>query len=109
MSKSKELNIVTNLVKYILVEEPQTRNSDSLLYLKVINHFAKEKGIDLSELTVEYFLTALNVLGFPGAETVRRTRQKIQQEYPYLKANATVEQFRADNEEAFKNYAKGAV
>lgn len=109
MSKAKQLITTTNLVKTILETNIQARNSDHLLYLKVLEHYALQKGIDLEGLTVRNFLTSINVLGFPCFETVRRSRQKIQREYPELKGCEAVELARAENEQAFRGYAKGSV
>lgn len=109
MSKAKQLITTTNLVKTILETNTQARNSDSLLYLKVLEHIALQKGIDLQGLTVPNFLLSLNVLGLPCFETVRRSRQKIQREYPELKGCKAVEAARAENEQAFREYARGSV
>jgi hypothetical protein len=109
MSKTKQLITTTNLVKTILEENPQARNSDSYLYLKVLENISAQKGIDLSGLTVPNFLTSINVLGLPCFETVRRSRQKIQSEYPELAANKTVQGYRTENELEYVGYARSEV
>jgi hypothetical protein len=109
MSKTKYLITTTNLVKTLLAIDPQTRNSDSYLYLKVLEHCAIQKGIDLQGLTVSDFLISMNVLGLPCFETVRRTRQKIQKEYPEFKACESVQEARAENEIEFRSYARSEV
>ena len=109
MSKAKQLITTTNLVKMILETEPPTRSSDNLLYLRVLEHISLQKNIDIDGLTVPNFFTSVNILGLPCFETVRRSRQKIQHEYPELAANKTVQEYRADNEQAFREYAKGSV
>lgn len=102
-----DLKNTTALVKSILEQDKQCRNSDSLLYLKVLSVMAKQKGIDLEKMTVTYFLLNLHGAGFPGFETVRRARQKIQAAYPELAACEAVEGFRAENEAKYKAYALG--
>jgi hypothetical protein len=109
MNKTNQLKTTTNLVKSILEENHQARNSDSYLYLKVLEHISAQKGIDLSGLTVPHFLTSLNVLGLPCFETVRRSRQKIQMECPELKGCRAVQDARAENEQAYREYARGSV
>lgn len=109
MSKTQQLITTTNLVKTILETNTQTRNSDSLLYLKVLEHCALQKGVDLQLLSVSAFFTSMNIFGFPCYETVRRTRQKIQREYPELKGCEAVEAARAENEQAFRGYARSEV
>lgn len=109
MSKATQLMTTTNLVKRLLTEDPQTRNSDSYLYLKVLEHISMQKGINLQGLTVPHFLVSMNVLGLPCFETVRRSRQKIQMEHPELKGCRAVQEARADNEQVFRDYARGSV
>ena len=104
-----DLKNTTALVKSILEQDERCRNSDSFLYLKVLSVTAKQKGIDLEKMTVPYFLVNLHGAGFPGFETVRRTRQKLQQHYPDLAASEAVEAFRAENEAQFWAYAVGDV
>ena len=104
-----DLKNTTALVKSILEQDKQCRNSDSLLYLKVLSVIGKQKGIDIEKMSVPYFLVNLHGAGFPGFETVRRTRQKIQQHNPELAACEAVEGFRAENEAVFRAYAVGDV
>ena len=104
-----DLKNTTALVKSLLEQDKQCRNSDSVLYLKVLSAAAKQKGIDLEKMTVPHFLLNLHGAGLPGFETVRRTRQKIQQHHPELCACEAVEGFRMDNESAFREYARSEV
>ena len=103
------LNTTTNLVKTILEEDKQARNSDSFLYLKVLERVAKEKEINLWKISVPMFLFYINDYGFPPFESVRRTRQKVQQHHPELAAGKKVAAMRMANEEAFRNYARGDI
>ena len=102
-----DLKNTTALVKSILEQDKQCRNSDSFLYLKVLSAVGKQKGIDLEKMTVPFFLLNLHGADFPGFETVRRTRQKIQQHHPDLAACEAVEGFRAENEAEFRAYVRG--
>ena len=104
-----DLKNTTALVKAILEQDKQCRNSDSFLYLKVLSVIGKRKGIDIDSVSVPYFLVNLQGTAFPGFETVRRTRQKLQQHHPELAASETVEGFRMDNEKEFRAYAMGDV
>lgn len=104
-----DLKSTTALVKSILEQDKQCRNSDSLLYLKVLTEVGKQKEIDIEKMSIPYFLLNLHGAGFPGFETVRRTRQKLQQHHPELAASEAVEGFRADNEKMFLGYARGEV
>ena len=104
-----DLKNTTELVKAILEENEQTRNSDSFLYLKVLSAVGQQKGIDIEKMTVPFFLENLHGAGLPGFETVRRTRQKIQQHHPELASSDRIAAFRADNEAEFREYARGTV
>ena len=106
MCKTAELKNTTALVKAILEEDQKARNSDSHLYLKVIEHIADQKGYDIWNFKVPYFLEYMTVYGFPPFESVRRSRQKLQAEYPELSANRKVAEQRAENEEAFRQFAR---
>lgn len=102
----KDLKTTTALVQAILEEDPQARNSDSYLYLRVLNTVAEKEHIDLNEIHVIDFLLTLHKSPFPPFESVRRTRQKIQEKYPHLSPCKAVEELRAENEEAFLEYAR---
>ncbi len=104
-----DLKNTTALVKAILEQDKQCRNSDSFLYLKVLSVIGKRKGIDIETMSVPYFLMNLQGTAFPPFESVRRARQKIQATYPELAACDRVEDFRIENETAFREYARGEV
>lgn len=103
------LKTTTALVKSILEQDKQCRNSDSFLYLKVLSVIGEQRGIDIEKMSIPYFLLNLHGAGFPGFETVRRTRQKLQQHHPELAACKTVEGYRAENEAEYREYARGEV
>lgn len=99
----------TALVKHILTTDPKSRNNDSYLYWKVISEIAEHKGINLQGLSLPCFLLNGSNMGFPCTETVRRTRQKLQQHYHYLAPTETVKGFRTANETAYRAFARGDV
>ena len=104
-----ELKTVTKLVKAILEEDKYCRNSDSFLYLKILEVYGKEKGIDINKMSVPFFLMTMKDKGFPGFETVRRTRQKVQAEFPELGASERVKGMRMVNESEFRHFARSVV
>lgn len=103
----KRLNTTKALVKNLLEREPKTRNSDNYLYYRVINIIADKNDIDLNGIPVTAFLLNMNDFPFPPFESVRRSRQKIQEDCPHLAACPEIQIFRAENEEAYKNFARG--
>ena len=104
-----DLKNTTALVKALLEEYKQCRNSDSFLYLKVLSVTGNRKGIDIETMSVPYFLLNLHGTAFPPFESVRRARQKIQEHNPHLAACEAVEDFRADLETEYREFARGAV
>lgn len=109
MTKAKELKTTKGIVKVILTEKPQTRNSDSFLYLEVLNKVCKEKEIDINKLTVPYLLLLGKDLGLPGFETVRRTRQKLQAEFPEFSATDEIQAYREKNEVVYREFARSGA
>lgn len=97
----------SKLVKQILTENPQTRNSDSFLYLKVLERQADQNGMAIHCVHLADFLLKGAEWGFSPFETVRRTRQKIQRECPELACTEKVAQMRLVNEAAYREYARG--
>lgn len=107
MSKKQQLITTANLVKMILETEPQTRNSDSLLYLKVLEHCAVQKGVNLHLIPVTAFLSHyIHEYDFPCSETVRRVRQKIQAQHPELKGEKAVQAHRKAYENIYRDFAR---
>lgn len=103
MPKTKELKAVTEIVKDVLTNIPETRNNDDKLYMHVIN--AQHKGI--IGMTVAGFLVGRRAWGVAGFETVRRARQKIQAIYPELAASESCNEARKDIETEFREFARG--
>ena len=102
-----DLTNTTALVKSILEQDKQCRNSDSFLYLKVLTEVGKQKGIDIKRMSIPYFLLNLHGAVLPPFESVRRARQKLQAAHPELAASERVEGFREDNEAQYRAYAVG--
>lgn len=97
-----ELRTIEEKVKYILVNDPETRDSDKKLIASFIGTF-------VPNLSLMTFKDAMTDEMMPSPETIRRTRQKIQASIPSLKASREVEIFRDENEAVFTKYARGGV
>ena len=109
MSKRAELRYIKSIVKSILETDKRARNSDSFLYMKVIEYLDEVHGSNLSKMTVSCFLNNMGILKAPSFETVRRTRQKLQAAFPELAASKAVADQRADNEVTFREFAREGV
>ena len=98
----KNLISTKSLVKTILENDEQARNSDSFLYFRMLEKIDKT----LLAVPVNEFLLTMRAMGIPPFESVRRTRQKIQAECPWLAACDRVKEFRAENEEIYREFAR---
>lgn len=97
-----ELRKTAEIVREILTEEPETRSDDMLLYYMV----CRKMNPQFISIPFGVAILTMKEHGVAPFETVRRTRQKMQQSYPELAANSTVEAFREMKEEEFREYAR---
>lgn len=98
------LRTLTELVRIVLEQQPETRSSDNLLYIEVLRRCTNQKVLDMP---VWMFYQNQREWQLPSIETVGRCRRKAQQENPHLKATAEVQDFRYDKEAEFVQFAKG--
>lgn len=96
----KQFEKMNVLVASILEDYPDTRDSDNLLYLTVIETIGRGN----MDKPISEILLNLEELGLPCFETVRRTRQKIQTEREDLRATTRVRSLRSIREEEYKEY-----
>lgn len=106
MNKSQELKTTTDIVREVLKAHEQARNCDDYLYFLVCTIIGKQKGFDVENMPLSYFLLHRSTLKIPPFESVRRSRQKLQQHHPELAGNDKIEGYRTDNERIFRNYAR---
>ena len=98
------LRNMTELVRIVLEQQPETRSSDNLLYIEVLRRCTNQHVLNMP---VWMFYTNLTEWHLPSIETVGRCRRKVQQENPHLKATAEVQDWRNDKEAEFVQFAKG--
>lgn len=104
-----DIRNTSDLVKEALINNPKTRNSDNYLYYIICKAKLAGSGIDINKISFQDGLLHRNDYGLPNFETVRRTRQKVQQCFPELAGNAEVEAMRVIQEEAFRDYARKVI
>ena len=104
MNKTRELKTTLKLVKDILIEKPETRNSDDLLYLAVCSRI---DGISINQPFWKVILNRKNY-HYPAFESVRRSRQKLQADSPDLAGDPDIEAQRELYEEVYRELARGA-
>jgi hypothetical protein len=94
------------IVKKHLEESVEARNSDNVLYLRVLRELCREKGLDIDNMSVPTLFNNIPALHLPTCESVGRARRKLQNKFPELRADADVEAFRELNEEDMRRYAR---
>lgn len=97
-----EIIRTSKIVKEILTESEAARNSDTALYIKVCERL---NPAVLWQPFLDVVVT-LKENGLPPFETVRRTRQKIQEKCPELAGSERVTALREEKEEVFREYAR---
>ena len=93
-----DLKKINDIVYTILLNDEQARNSDAYLFTQVVKHVSPF-------LYLMPFFTAMNDPGMPNYESVRRTRQKIQEQNPELQATEAVKEKREENINTYLEYA----
>ena len=103
----KNLQNTKALVQSILERDQRARSSDYFLYFVVIKTIAEKRSIDLKQIPVTDFLLSMERSSvFPPFESVRRSRQKVQAECPWLAACQKVGECRAESEEIYREFAR---
>lgn len=94
---------IESVVKEILTSIPATRSDDYLLYREMCSRLCPQAGA----LPLSTALERHKSLGMPSWETVSRCRRKVQERCPELRDPATAK-VRAEEEQQYKEYARGA-
>lgn len=97
----EELLTMEQLVKTTLENYPQTRNSDALLYITIINRMSPKTA----KRSYEDVMLRACEMGLPNYDTVSRTRRKLQAKYKALQGETKVKKIRRDRYKVFKEYA----
>lgn len=106
----KNTYTLAQVVKTIMQDDKRARSSDSFLYLRVLEVYAKANDcpVSLGSMSVVHFLVHMKEYGFPPFESVRRNRQLIAAKYPELAGNEETEAWRTAQEEAVRDYVREA-
>ena len=102
----KTIRGTANLVWEVLLHSPAARNSDNVLYSIVCEKRLQEKGLTIDKISFKEGLLAQKEYNLPNFETVRRTRQKLQAQFPELTGAKNVMEARAKREKVFREYAR---
>ena len=100
------LTTVSALVQDILVNEPDSRNSDNLLFYLVCKKLLADQGEDIETMGFGKLFLSLTGYGLPQFETVGRCRRKVQQEFPELQCSLDVAMSRASSRDSFAAFGR---
>ena len=93
-----KLDTYKDLIKGLLTEYPTLRGNDRKLYLAVL----WKLGYKLDVSVKDFF----NDDSYPNYESIRRCRQKTQEEHPELLPEDKIEELRKKAEEEYLEFAK---
>lgn len=88
-------------VRAVLKDEPATRGSDDLLYIRIIGGL----GVDLNSVTAMDFILNYRKQKLPTIETIGRCRRRIQARDKTLKPTPDIELKRKKLEDSFYFYS----
>lgn len=97
-----ELRTTKKIIYDLLKENKELRGNDDLLIVsvyKTINPFISSYGF-------ETVLKERKQMGLPSFEAIRRSRAKIQAEYPELKGDERIQREREQAEYKYRDFAK---
>lgn len=95
------------IVEDILEQEPATRKSDNTLSVRYYQLLEPKNTLGSKVDFMTFFESPKKYNGF-DYKTLERARRKIQERRPELK-DSKVKELRVEQEEAFKEYARGEL
>ena len=85
MKLISEMSLVKDRVKALLEKHPHLRDSDNRLIATIWQGDLLNKGLDSKDIICHEFLRLYAYDQLTNAETIRRVRQKLQEENPELR------------------------
>ena len=101
----KDIKRTSSIVLDILREVPETRDNDMRLYYEV----CYRKNIECLGEPFGYVIMNLKSLKLPPFESVRRSRQKLQNDYPEFRGTDKAMHERFVNECCMREFAREVV
>lgn len=100
------LKTISTLVKEILENERQARNSDDFLYYCICRERLAKRGLDINKVSIGDVLLNRKDYGIPAFESCRRARQKAQEQNPELASDEKIKLMREIREDVFRDFAR---
>lgn len=100
----RKLKSVEDKVLAILKDNPEARNDDMLLYVLVCKDCYKWSGTDIERLPFGVVMASYKTMNIPHFESVRRSRQKVQEKHPELDSSPEVKKARHRCQHMYQNY-----
>lgn len=91
---------LADTVKRLLIEYPEARDSDNVLYVKM----AELKGC--SNVPFNHLMLNLKDYDMPSLESIGRARRKVQEYNPQLQASEPILKIRADQEQVYIDFGR---
>ncbi len=85
---------IAERVGTILLDNPRARDDDALLLKLMLDCYYQKSHT----LTVWRLVVDIQNDDFPAIESIRRTRQKLQEKYPHLRGNSYRHRLQRQNE-----------
>ena len=101
-----DLTKISDLVLSILKYDPKSRDSDDVLYCRVLEHYGKRIGVDFNRVSTISFFKNARKYKIPSIETVGRCRRKMQEEYYDVRGTENTVRKRQDRAKDFVDYAR---
>lgn len=102
----KHLHIM-NIVREILEENPKARESDNILFAEVLSRRPTSLSPEIERAVIKAFFDGVGGINY---DSVRRSRQKLQQLNPELQPSESVQERRkareAEIKDELRNYGK---
>lgn len=99
--KKDGLIVLKNLITFLLRTEPSLRDSDSKLIQRVYEIYR----VDVYNNSFSDVIYRIEKSEIPNFESIRRCRQKVQEENPNLKSSLAIKNEKQRIESEFHNFA----
>lgn len=95
---------IESYVEYLLADFPETRESDDILYMKMLE---RDGRFNFENISVVSFFKNRTKTDIPSLETVGRARRRVQENRPDLRGSKQIQRARRKREKQFKEYYGG--